>query len=176
MTKATQRPHRWKRLAPRTKQFGTTLNFGSGTRGRYRSDLWGWILAATRCHFRKCSRTRYHMVHSAWWNTGRIAPLSPCGGLFGKVEDQYRFSDWESTRCAMELTVLKALANAGVECTGSPLLLESLKADYFYRADLMSERIPNAKDLVDVLVNGLIDADIYRCRIGWGTQDARCWG
>ncbi|MEZ8341304.1 3-deoxy-D-manno-octulosonic acid kinase [Vibrio cyclitrophicus] len=87
------------------------------------------------------------------------------GGLFGKlVEDQYRFSDWESTRCAMELNVLKALANAGVNVP-KPIAARAIKSGLLYRADLMSERIPNAKDLVDVLVNGPIDADVYR-RIG----------
>ncbi|OED64519.1 3-deoxy-D-manno-octulosonic acid kinase [Vibrio splendidus ZS-139] len=87
------------------------------------------------------------------------------GGLFGKlVEDQYRFSDWESTRCAMELNILKALANAGVNVP-KPIAARAIKSGLLYRADLMSERIPNAKDLVDVLVNGPIDADVYR-RIG----------
>ncbi|CAK2058160.1 3-deoxy-D-manno-octulosonic acid kinase [Vibrio crassostreae] len=87
------------------------------------------------------------------------------GGLFGKlVEDQYCFSDWESTRCAMELNVLKALANAGVNVP-KPIAARAIKSGLLYRADLMSERISNAKDLVDVLVNGPIDADIYR-RIG----------
>ncbi|MEZ9547676.1 MULTISPECIES: 3-deoxy-D-manno-octulosonic acid kinase [Vibrio] len=87
------------------------------------------------------------------------------GGLFGKlVEDQYRFSDWECTRCAMELNVLKALANAGVNVP-RPIAARAIKSGLLYRADLMSERIPKAKDLVDVLVNGPIDADVYR-RIG----------
>ncbi|CAK2203054.1 3-deoxy-D-manno-octulosonic acid kinase [Vibrio crassostreae] len=87
------------------------------------------------------------------------------GGLFGKlVEDLYRFSDWESTRCAMELNVLKVLANAGVNVP-RPIAARANKSGLLYRADLMSERIPNAKDLVDVLVNGPIDEDVYR-RIG----------
>ncbi|WP_192889761.1 3-deoxy-D-manno-octulosonic acid kinase [Vibrio bathopelagicus] len=84
------------------------------------------------------------------------------GGLFGKlVEDQYRFSDWESTRCTMELNVLKALANAGVNVP-KPIAARAIKSGLLYRADLMSERIPNAKDLVDILVSSSIDADIYR--------------
>ena len=87
------------------------------------------------------------------------------GGLFGKlVEDQYRFSDCESTRCAMELNVLSVLANAGVNIP-KPIAARAIKSGLLYRADLMSERIPNAKDLVDVLVNSPIDADVYR-RIG----------
>ncbi|MDH6018100.1 3-deoxy-D-manno-octulosonic acid kinase [Vibrio splendidus] len=84
------------------------------------------------------------------------------GGLFGKlVEDQYRFSDWESTRCAMELNVLKVLANSGVNVP-KPIAARAIKSGLLYRADLMSERISNAKDLVDVLVVHPIDADIYR--------------
>ncbi|MCC4863531.1 3-deoxy-D-manno-octulosonic acid kinase [Vibrio splendidus] len=83
------------------------------------------------------------------------------GGLFGKlVEDQYRFSDWESTRCAMELNVLNILANAGVNVP-KPIAARAIKSGLLYRADLMSERISNAKDLVDVLVVHPIDADIY---------------
>ncbi len=84
------------------------------------------------------------------------------GGLFGKlVEDQYRFSDWENTRCAMELNVLNVLANAGVNVP-KPIAARAIKSGLLYRADLMSERIPNAKDLVDILVAHPIDANIYR--------------
>ena len=84
------------------------------------------------------------------------------GGLFGKlVEDQYRCSDRESTRCAMELNVLNVLANAGVNVP-KPIAARATKSGLFYRADLMSGRVPNAKDLVDVLVANPIGADIYQ--------------
>ena len=64
----------------------------------------------------------------------------------------------------MELNVLNVLANASVNVP-RPIAARATKSGLFYRADLMSERIPNAKDLVDILIANPIGADIYQ-RIG----------
>ncbi|MFN1532457.1 MULTISPECIES: 3-deoxy-D-manno-octulosonic acid kinase [Vibrio harveyi group] len=73
------------------------------------------------------------------------------GGLFGKlVKDQYWFSGWEQTRSAQELNLLQILIDAGVNVP-RPIAGRSVKTGLTYQADLLSERIPNARDLVSIL-------------------------
>ncbi|WP_199453594.1 3-deoxy-D-manno-octulosonic acid kinase [Vibrio owensii] len=73
------------------------------------------------------------------------------GGLFGKlVKDQYWFSSWEQTRSAQELNLLQVLIDAGVNVP-RPIAARAVKTGLTYQADLLSERIPNAKDLVSIL-------------------------
>lgn len=73
------------------------------------------------------------------------------GGLFGKlVKDQYWFSGWEQTRSAQELNLLQILIDAGVNVP-RPIAARAVKTGLIYQADLLSERIPNARDLVSIL-------------------------
>ncbi|UQA49560.1 3-deoxy-D-manno-octulosonic acid kinase [Vibrio sp. ED002] len=73
------------------------------------------------------------------------------GGLFGKlVKDQYWFSGWEQTRSAQELNLLQILIGAGVNVP-RPIAARAVKTGLIYQADLLSERIPNARDLVSIL-------------------------
>lgn len=73
------------------------------------------------------------------------------GGLFGKlVKDQYWFSSWEQTRSAQELNLLQVLIDAGVNVP-RPIAARAVKTGLTYQADLLSERIPNARDLVSIL-------------------------
>ncbi|MHA2877333.1 3-deoxy-D-manno-octulosonic acid kinase [Vibrio campbellii] len=73
------------------------------------------------------------------------------GGLFGKlVKDQYWFSGWEQTRSAQELNLLQILIDAGVNVP-RPIAAQAVKTGLTYQADLLSERIPNARDLVSIL-------------------------
>lgn len=73
------------------------------------------------------------------------------GGLFGKlVKDQYWFSGWEQTRSAQELNLLQVLIDAGVNVP-RPIAARAVKTGLTYQADLLSERIPNARDLVSIL-------------------------
>ncbi|MET2852567.1 3-deoxy-D-manno-octulosonic acid kinase [Vibrio owensii] len=73
------------------------------------------------------------------------------GGLFGKlVEDHYWFTGWEQTRSLQEFNLLRVLIESGVNVP-RPIAARAVKTGLTYRADLLSERISNAKDLVSIL-------------------------
>lgn len=84
------------------------------------------------------------------------------GGLFGKlVNDQYWFSSWEQTRSAQELNLLQVLIGAGVNVP-RPIAARAVKTGLTYQADLLSERIPNAKDLVSILQENPLPEAMYQ--------------
>ena len=73
------------------------------------------------------------------------------GGLFGKIiSDHYLFTGWQKTRCLQEFYLLHKLKQAGVNVP-KPIAARVVKRTFCYQADLLSEKIPNAKDLVDIL-------------------------
>lgn len=73
------------------------------------------------------------------------------GGLFGKlVRDQYWFEGWENTRSAKEFLLLEHLVNNGLPVP-RPVAARAIKDGLTYRADLVVEKIADAKDLVAVL-------------------------
>ncbi|WP_418113741.1 3-deoxy-D-manno-octulosonic acid kinase [Vibrio scophthalmi] len=87
------------------------------------------------------------------------------GGLFGKlVEDNYWFSGWDKTRSAAEFSLLLSLREAGVNVP-KPIAARAVKSRLTYQADLLSERIPAARDLVSILQEKPLPAEIYQ-RIG----------
>lgn len=84
------------------------------------------------------------------------------GGLFGKlVEDSYLFSSWEKTRSYQEYQLLNTLIEAGVNVP-RPIAARAIKNGVTYKADLLSEKIPNAKDLVSILIEKPLSEDMYR--------------
>ncbi|MCJ2378606.1 3-deoxy-D-manno-octulosonic acid kinase [Vibrio sp. ZSDZ34] len=84
------------------------------------------------------------------------------GGLFGKlVKDQYWFSGWENTRSYQEFQLLKTLIEAGVNVP-RPIAAKVEKSGLVYRADLLSEKIPNARDLVAILQEHPLPAEMYQ--------------
>ncbi|KJY67294.1 3-deoxy-D-manno-octulosonic acid kinase [Vibrio nigripulchritudo] len=87
------------------------------------------------------------------------------GGLFGKlIRDDYWFSGWENTRCYQELKVLDELSQAGVRVP-KPIAAQAMKKGFLYRADILTEKVKDAKDLVALLVEQPLSSDDYR-RIG----------
>lgn len=83
------------------------------------------------------------------------------GGLFGKiVSDQYWFNGWEKTRSYAEFTLLQALAEAGVNVP-RPVAARVERCGLSYRADLLSEKISDAKDLVSLLEEQPLTKDQY---------------
>ncbi|KII81201.1 3-deoxy-D-manno-octulosonic acid kinase [Vibrio renipiscarius] len=87
------------------------------------------------------------------------------GGLFGKlVKDHYWFSGWDKTRSAAEFSLLFSLREAGVNVP-KPIAARAVKSGLTYQADLLSERIPEARDLVSILQEKPLPAEIYQ-RIG----------
>lgn len=84
------------------------------------------------------------------------------GGLFGKlVEDSYLFSSWEKTRSYQEFQLLNTLIEAGVNVP-RPIAACAVKSGLAYKADLLSEKIPNARDLVSILMESPLPAEMYQ--------------
>lgn len=84
------------------------------------------------------------------------------GGLFGKlVKDNYWFSGWAKTRSVQEFQLLLKLTEAGVHVP-KPIAARAVKTGLTYQADLLSERIPNAKDLVSILQKQSLSAEMYQ--------------
>ncbi|WP_420378229.1 3-deoxy-D-manno-octulosonic acid kinase [Vibrio scophthalmi] len=84
------------------------------------------------------------------------------GGLLGKiVRDQYLFRGWELTRSHQELRVLERLKSAGVNVP-APIAARAVKVGVTYRADILVERIPGARDLVSILKERPLPKEVYR--------------
>ncbi|MDH5888520.1 3-deoxy-D-manno-octulosonic acid kinase [Vibrio splendidus] len=83
------------------------------------------------------------------------------GGLFGKlVEDSYLYFGDEKTRSYQEFELLKALQTSGVNVP-KPIAARVVKSGVTYKADLLSEKIPNAQDLVAILEDQSLSGDTY---------------
>ena len=73
------------------------------------------------------------------------------GGLFGKIiSDHYLFNGWQKTRSVAEFHLLQTLKQHDVNVP-KPIAARVIKRNFCYQADLLSEKIPNAQDLVAVL-------------------------
>ncbi|NOI30734.1 3-deoxy-D-manno-octulosonic acid kinase [Vibrio coralliilyticus] len=84
------------------------------------------------------------------------------GGLFGKlVEDSYLFSSWEKTRSYQEFQLLNTLIEAGVNVP-RPIAARTVKSGVTYKADLLSEKITNARDLVSILMERPLPEEMYQ--------------
>lgn len=84
------------------------------------------------------------------------------GGLFGKlIADSYWFQGWEKTRCFQEWQLLALMREQGIQVP-SPIAARATKSGMSYSADLLSEKIPNAQDLVSILGKQPLGAAMYR--------------
>lgn len=84
------------------------------------------------------------------------------GGLFGKlVSDSYLFSEWEKTRSFQEFKLLEHLRAAEVNVP-KPIAARAIKKGATYRADIISELIPNATDLISILKNKPLSKQQYQ--------------
>lgn len=84
------------------------------------------------------------------------------GGLFGKlVSDSYWFQGWEQTRSCAEFHLLHHLREQGVNVP-RPIAARAIRHGWVYQADILSEKIANARDLVAVLQAGSLSAEHYR--------------
>ncbi|MDA9557611.1 3-deoxy-D-manno-octulosonic acid kinase [Vibrio sp.] len=83
------------------------------------------------------------------------------GGLFGKlVSDQYWYTTLENTRSYQEYQLLSKLHQQGMPVP-RPLAAQIIRSGFIYRADLISEQIQNAKDLVGVLQERALTQEQY---------------
>ena len=84
------------------------------------------------------------------------------GGLFGKlIADSYWFQGWQKTRCFQEWQLLALMREQGIQVP-RPIAARAIKSGLSYRADLLSEKVPNAQDLVSILERQPLDAAMYR--------------
>ncbi len=84
------------------------------------------------------------------------------GGVFGKlVSDHYLFNGWQKTRSVQEFYLLEKLNQAGVNVPKA-IAARVKKSGLSYQADLLSEKIPDAKDLVDILQSRALAPQEYR--------------
>lgn len=84
------------------------------------------------------------------------------GGLFGKlVADSYWFSGWEKTRSYAEFQLLDHLRVQGVNVP-RPIAARVVRRGLVYQADILSEKVANARDLVAVLQAGPLDHQVYQ--------------
>ncbi|RBW66258.1 3-deoxy-D-manno-octulosonic acid kinase [Vibrionales bacterium C3R12] len=84
------------------------------------------------------------------------------GGVFGKlVKDHYWFTGWSKSRSCEEFYLLHKLIDAGVNVP-RPIAARVVKRTFCYQADLLSEKIAHAQDLVSILGNKSLSADTYR--------------
>ncbi len=68
---------------------------------------------------------------------------------------------WEQTRSLQEFNLLRVLIESGVNVP-RPIAARAVKTGLTYRADLLSERIPNAKDLVSILPDNPLPEAMYQ--------------
>ncbi|RXJ73502.1 3-deoxy-D-manno-octulosonic acid kinase [Veronia nyctiphanis] len=84
------------------------------------------------------------------------------GGLFRKlVKDKYLFTGWEQTRAVKEFRLLSLMKAAGLPVP-RPIAARVIRNGLFYRADLVVEKINDAKDLVAVLQRSELSDDVYQ--------------
>lgn len=84
------------------------------------------------------------------------------GGLLGKlVSDSYWFTGWKATRSCAEFHLLKMLADAGVNVP-RPIAAQATRHGFIYHANLLSEKIENAADLVDILQQRPLTPEEYQ--------------
>ncbi|WP_234494988.1 3-deoxy-D-manno-octulosonic acid kinase [Vibrio maritimus] len=84
------------------------------------------------------------------------------GGLFGRlVKDYYWFTGWKNTRSYKEYALLNTLAKAGVNVP-RPIAIRTVRSGCFYRADLLSEKVKDAEDLVSFLSKRTISKQLCR--------------
>lgn len=73
------------------------------------------------------------------------------GGMIRHLSrDHYRFSGFHNTRSIAEFTILHTLLKKRLPVP-RPAAAQVIKRGLFYRADLLTHKIPNAQDLVHVL-------------------------
>ncbi|MCW8329583.1 3-deoxy-D-manno-octulosonic acid kinase [Photobacterium sp. SDRW27] len=83
------------------------------------------------------------------------------GGLFGKlVRDHYWFLGWEKTRSIAEFRLLQHLSEAGVRVP-RPVAARVVRKQCVYQADLLTEKVPGATDLVAILQKTSLSKDVW---------------
>ncbi|QUM74920.1 3-deoxy-D-manno-octulosonic acid kinase [Moritella sp. 24] len=84
------------------------------------------------------------------------------GGLIGKlIKDAYFYTGLESTRAYQEFVVTQKLIDKGLPAP-KPIAGQVIKKGLFYQADLITQKIEGANDLVAVLKDRALANDDYK--------------
>jgi len=84
------------------------------------------------------------------------------GGLIGKMnKDYYCFTGQQATRAAREFELLKTLQQLNLPAP-NPIAYRVIRKGFLYQADLLSERIVEAEDLVAKLSTSTISDLLWR--------------
>lgn len=84
------------------------------------------------------------------------------GGLIGKlIKDSYIFTGFEQTRAAQEFTLLKTLTDLNLPAP-KPIAYRVKKLGLTYQADILTERIADAQDLVAILSKKSVSEELWR--------------
>ncbi|XOV78841.1 MAG: 3-deoxy-D-manno-octulosonic acid kinase [Aestuariibacter sp.] len=83
------------------------------------------------------------------------------GGLIGRLlTDQYFFTGLENTRAWQEKNLLMHMNEAGLS-TPVPAAARIQKMGLYYRADLITIRIPHARDIHHILMESALSDDVW---------------
>ena len=95
--------------------------------------------------------TTYFVQSEDWFGVNCALRHYYRGGLIGKFnKDLFLFKNLAKTRSFAEFRLLARLQQAGLPVP-KPIGARVQKVGIFYRADLLSQRIENARDLTDLL-------------------------
>ena len=84
------------------------------------------------------------------------------GGLIGKIlNDQYLYSGLANTRAWQEFQLLAAMCKLGLPAPRPAAACVENKGLGYYRADLISQRIPGASDLHHLLLKAPLDTQTW---------------
>ncbi|WP_426359039.1 3-deoxy-D-manno-octulosonic acid kinase [Pseudocolwellia sp. HL-MZ19] len=83
------------------------------------------------------------------------------GGLIGKFnKDSYLFSSNDNTRATKEFELLNQLRALDLPAP-KPIACRVIKSGLFYKADILTERVCNAQDLISLLIKQSVNADLW---------------
>jgi 3-deoxy-D-manno-octulosonic acid kinase len=84
------------------------------------------------------------------------------GGLIGKVlSDQYLYTGIEKSRAWQEFKLLQHMENMDLNCP-TPIAAMLKKTGLYYQADIISKKIPSAKDLHHILLANSLTSDVWQ--------------
>ena len=83
------------------------------------------------------------------------------GGLIGKFnKDSYLFSNYGNTRATKEFELLNQLRDLNLPAP-KPIACRVIKSGLFYKADILTERVCNAQDLISLLIKQSVNANLW---------------
>jgi len=84
------------------------------------------------------------------------------GGLIGKlIRDKYIFTGFENTRAAKEFQLMKTMEALSLPAPKA-IAFRIQKRGLSYQADMLTERIAQARDLVTILTEKTLNKEIWR--------------